>query len=129
MTCSVTTRGLLPEEEEKLYLGKRITKEIVNRLRKAGIKELIMKKATLINRVFAHDVVDPETGESLITIFAEGPTSRQLLAPGDTPGSTVLRVESQYIFNWDTRSFRPGIYVLRLTPSDGATRSVTLEIR
>ncbi len=58
-------RDLLPEKEEKLYLGKRITKEILVRLRKMGIKELTLKKATLINRVFANDVIDPETGEIL----------------------------------------------------------------
>jgi len=59
-------RGLLPEKEEKALFGKRITKGIVNRLRKAGIKELVFKKANLLNRVFANDVVDPGTGEILV---------------------------------------------------------------
>jgi len=59
-------RGFLPEKEEKLYLGKRITKEILKHLHKAHVDELILKKAALLNRVFAHDVVDPETGEILV---------------------------------------------------------------
>ncbi|TET06523.1 DNA-directed RNA polymerase subunit beta [Candidatus Dependentiae bacterium] len=60
-------RGMLPETYEKTLLGKRITKEIINRLQRAGIKELVLKKTSLLNRVFGGDVVDPESGE----IFAE----------------------------------------------------------
>jgi len=67
-------RGILPEKQEKLYLGKRITKEILKALHKAGINELVLKKASLLNRVFANDVIDPETGEVLVEqgqVFAD----------------------------------------------------------
>lgn len=59
-------KGMLPEKEEKLYLGKRITKEIVSRLVKAGIEYLPVRSTSLINRVFAKDVIDEKTGEILV---------------------------------------------------------------
>lgn len=55
--------GMLPEDKEKLFLGKRITKEIIQKLKKAGVDRLDLRKAVLINRVFGKDVIDTQTGE------------------------------------------------------------------
>lgn len=67
-------RGTLPEKQEKEFIGKRVSDALLARLHKAGIKQLSLRKASLLNRVFGKDVVDPETGEILIEqgqIFTE----------------------------------------------------------
>ena len=67
-------KGMLPEKEEKAFLGNRVTKDIMSRLAKAGIDRLILRKNSLLNRVFAKDVIDPDTGEILVEqgqIFTE----------------------------------------------------------
>ena len=67
-------KEMLPEKEEKAFLGNRVTKDIITRLGKAGIDKLVLRKASLLNRVFASDVIDPETGEILVEqgqIFSE----------------------------------------------------------
>ncbi|MBT3456186.1 DNA-directed RNA polymerase subunit beta [bacterium] len=60
-------RGMVPEKLEAAFVGKKITKDTIDRLEKAGVKKFIFKKVKLINSVFGKDVVDPDTGE----IFAE----------------------------------------------------------
>lgn len=70
-TCQVDDRligqriepGMLSEDKEKLFVGKRITKEIIQKLKKAGVDRLDLRKAVLINRVFGKDVIDAQTGE------------------------------------------------------------------
>ncbi len=67
-------KGMLPEKEEKVFLGNRVTKDIISRLAKAGIEKLVLRKNSLLNRVFAKDVIDSETGEILVEqgqIFTE----------------------------------------------------------
>ena len=67
-------KGMLPEKEEKAFLGNRVTKDIISRLGKAGIDKLILRKTSLLNRVFAKDVIDSDTGEILVEqgqIFTE----------------------------------------------------------
>jgi DNA-directed RNA polymerase subunit beta len=59
-------KGMLPEKEEKAFLGSRVTKDIITRLSKVDIDKLILRKASLLNRVFASDVIDPDTGEILV---------------------------------------------------------------
>lgn len=59
-------RGMLPEEFEKTFVGKRITKELLAKLKKADITALVLSKNSLLNRVFSKEVVDPNTGEILI---------------------------------------------------------------
>ncbi|MFZ5954046.1 MAG: DNA-directed RNA polymerase subunit beta [Candidatus Dependentiae bacterium] len=59
-------KGMLPESEEKPYLGLRVTKDVVARLLKAKIDRLILRQSSLFNRVFAKDVIDPLTGEILV---------------------------------------------------------------
>src|SRR5579863_7251597 len=59
-------RGMLPEEYEKTFVGKRITKELLAKLKKADIKKIVLAKNNLLNRVFSKEVTDPQTGEVII---------------------------------------------------------------
>jgi len=56
---------MLPEEIEPEFRGKRITKTMIERLKKRGVTYVALKKSNLLNRVFGDDVIDPETGEVL----------------------------------------------------------------
>ena len=59
--------GMLPGfKDEKDLVGKRITKDILAQLKKKKVDRIILSKATLLNRVFGSDVIDPETGEVII---------------------------------------------------------------
>lgn len=67
-------RDMLPEKLEESFLGKRITKDVLAKLRDANVKKLLLKKTSLLNRVFGRDVVDPDTGEVLVDqgqVFSE----------------------------------------------------------
>jgi len=67
-------KGMLPEKIEKKFLGRKITKDILKQLKAAKIKTLPLRKSSLLSRVFAKDLIDPETGEILIEqgqIFTE----------------------------------------------------------
>src|SRR5205814_6343504 len=59
-------KGMVPSNVEESFVGKRVTKELLAQLTKAGVKILTLKPESLIGRVFAKDVTDPETGEVLI---------------------------------------------------------------
>jgi DNA-directed RNA polymerase subunit beta len=59
-------KGMVPEEYNDALVGKRVTPEVIKFLRKNNIDRLSLRKASLINRVFGKDVVDPETGEVLV---------------------------------------------------------------
>lgn len=59
-------KGMLPEDVEKAYVGKRVTKTVIEKLKKADITQLILRKASLLNRVFGKDIIDPDTGEVLV---------------------------------------------------------------
>jgi len=59
-------KGMIPEKKEKGFVGRRITKELLNKLRDEGFSVLTLKESSLLNKVFAQDVVDPDTGEVLI---------------------------------------------------------------
>src|SRR3990167_4764196 len=54
---------MLPEGVKSEFIGKRLTKDAIKKLIKSGIEELLIKKTYLTNKVFAKDVVNPETGE------------------------------------------------------------------
>ncbi len=58
--------GMTELENEENFIGKRITKEIVARLKKAGIDRLILRKSHVLNRVIGADVVDPITGQIIL---------------------------------------------------------------
>jgi len=59
-------KGMIPVKLEADFIGKRVTKELLKDLQKAGIKQITYSDKNLLNRVFASDVVDEQTGEILI---------------------------------------------------------------
>ena len=52
---------MLPEGETE-FVGRRLTKESIKKLKKT-VSELVLKKSYLLNKILAKDVVNPETGE------------------------------------------------------------------
>ncbi|MFC1842134.1 DNA-directed RNA polymerase subunit beta [Candidatus Dependentiae bacterium] len=59
-------KGVLPEKLEKKFLGRRVTKDIIAKLKKANVDRLIVRSVSLVNRVLGKDLVDPQTGEILL---------------------------------------------------------------
>jgi len=59
-------KGMVPKDEEKSFLGRRVNADILAKLRKAGIKKLKLRSAGLIGSVLGRDVIDTDTGEVLI---------------------------------------------------------------
>lgn len=60
--------GALPEHlEAKFKVGRRITKAIIDKLKDEDISSLIVRKSSLVNKILAQDIVDPETGEVLVS--------------------------------------------------------------
>ncbi len=59
-------KGMLPGKLEDQYVGMRITKDILEKLKAAKVKELILTPGHVINKVAAADVMNPETGEIII---------------------------------------------------------------
>lgn len=57
--------GMVAAKFEKQFVGARVTKEILKRIHAEGIEGLLLKPQHLLNKVFAHDVSDPRTGEIL----------------------------------------------------------------
>lgn len=58
--------GMAEVADKSPYIGRPITKEVLSWFAKHGIKRLNIPLETLLNRIFARDVLDPETGEVLI---------------------------------------------------------------
>ncbi|MCL5436719.1 MAG: DNA-directed RNA polymerase subunit beta, partial [Candidatus Dependentiae bacterium] len=52
--------------DDSAYIGRPITKDTISWLKKRGIKQIALQSEVLLNRVFAQDVIDPETGEVLV---------------------------------------------------------------
>ncbi|MGE0206265.1 MAG: DNA-directed RNA polymerase subunit beta [Candidatus Babeliales bacterium] len=59
-------KGMIPDNVDQSFLGKRVTKEIVDALKKAKVDYVVLKHASIVNRVVGADVIDPETGEVII---------------------------------------------------------------
>lgn len=60
-------KGMLPSiKDEESYIGKRITEDILAKLRKAKVDRLVLKKSNLVNRVLASDIINPNTGEFIL---------------------------------------------------------------
>lgn len=59
-------KGMLPEKDEKGFIGVRVTRDVLAQLGKLGIKKLAMRSVSLLSRVLGKDLVDPDTGEVLI---------------------------------------------------------------
>lgn len=60
-------KGMVPEKEEKGFVGLRVTRDVLAQLAKAGVKKLTLRTTSVLNRVLAKDLVDAETGEVLLT--------------------------------------------------------------
>ena len=60
-------KGMVASKHEVDFVGKRITKELLELLKDGNIKRLALLETHLINRIFASDVTDEETGELLVS--------------------------------------------------------------
>lgn len=59
-------KGMLSENEEKPFVGRRVTPALVTDLKRLGVKKITLKSASLIGRVLVADLLDEETGEILL---------------------------------------------------------------
>ncbi|MEX0940060.1 MAG: DNA-directed RNA polymerase subunit beta [Candidatus Babeliales bacterium] len=59
-------KGMAPDKVGDSIFGKRVNAAIIERLKKADVDKIIIKKANLIGRVLGANVIDPDTGEVLI---------------------------------------------------------------
>ena len=59
-------RGMIPADQEKDFIGQRISSTLLARLQKNGITSLQLREQSLLNRVLGQDLIDQETGEILI---------------------------------------------------------------
>lgn len=60
--------ALSSDLEKKFSVGQRITKQLIEQLKKEGVKRLSVRKGSLVNRILAKDVIDSDTGEVLIPL-------------------------------------------------------------
>ncbi len=58
-------KGMVPTEHELAFVGRRLTKEIIGKLKAFKIDALMLLPDHLLNRIFAADVVDRNSGEIL----------------------------------------------------------------
>jgi len=58
-------KGMLPEEHEDVFVGRRLTKESLAKLKTLKIAKLTLTADHLLNRVFVEDVIDKKSGEVL----------------------------------------------------------------
>jgi len=59
-------KGMVPEDQERLFVGRRVTRDVLNKLTEEGIRHIKFKKTSLLNRIVGKDIIDPETGEILV---------------------------------------------------------------
>jgi DNA-directed RNA polymerase subunit beta len=59
-------KGMVPEQDEKDFVGRRITKDTLKKLQKLDIKKLSLKKNALLGRVAAKNIIDSNTGEIVV---------------------------------------------------------------
>ncbi len=57
--------GMLDKKSEARFAGRRVTQEMLDELKNAGIDRFELNQAQLLNKVFAKDVVASSTGEVL----------------------------------------------------------------
>ncbi len=58
--------GALPKKLEGKYkLGQRLTKALIDKLKKDGVSELLIRKSSVVNKILASDFIDPTSGEIL----------------------------------------------------------------
>ncbi len=58
-------KGMI-DKNEKDFIGRRLNKDLIDKLKKLGVKKILLKKVSLLNRVAGREVIDPETGEIII---------------------------------------------------------------
>ncbi|HBL98427.1 TPA: DNA-directed RNA polymerase subunit beta [Candidatus Dependentiae bacterium] len=58
--------GMADIPDDSPYLGRPITREALDWLKKTGIKRLELESESLLNRVFSNDVVSKDSGEILV---------------------------------------------------------------
>lgn len=59
-------KGMLPESEEKPFVGRRVTQAVLAEFKRLGIKKIDLKSSYLLGRVLVADLLDEETGEILL---------------------------------------------------------------
>ncbi len=68
-------KGMLPYlKDEDNFVGKRLTKDVIALLLRQDVNRIVLRKSNLLNRVFASDVINPQTGEFIVeqgAIFTE----------------------------------------------------------
>lgn len=57
--------GMVAAKHEADFVGKRVTKDLLKKIKDAGIKRISLLETHLVNRIFASDLIDSETGEVL----------------------------------------------------------------
>lgn len=62
-------KGMLSEALEEQFAGRRITKDLLEKLKHAGVRRLNLRQPSLSNRVVFEDIINPQTGE---IIFEQG---------------------------------------------------------
>lgn len=91
-------RGMTDLASEDAYVGKRLTKDLIKKLEKAGVDRLNLNKNILMSRVFGADVIDPKTGEIIVEqgeLFSEDVFER--IKPYKAL-TCILIVSSGYVF-------------------------------
>lgn len=91
-------RGMTDLPSEDAYVGKRLTKDLIKKLEKAGVDRLNLNKNLLMNRVFGSDAIDPKTGEIIVEqgeLFSEDVFER--IKPHKSL-TFILIVSSGYVF-------------------------------
>lgn len=56
-------KGMIDDKIGDQFVGMRVNADLLERLKKADVDKVVLKKSNLINRIFGSDVVDPETGQ------------------------------------------------------------------
>jgi len=59
-------KGMLDPKQESKFLGKRVTRDLFEKLKKAKITQLHVTPSQLVGRVLAKDIIDPDTGEIIL---------------------------------------------------------------
>ncbi len=90
-------KGMLDAHEDE-FVGRRVTKDLLAALEQLGIKKVVLKKSSLLNRVVGKPVVDPTTGEILVD-QGEVLTEHKLDLLGDIKNVSFDLIQSSgYVF-------------------------------
>jgi DNA-directed RNA polymerase subunit beta len=59
-------QGMLPEEHQAKFVGRRVTSTLISDLQKLKIDRIVLQDVALLNKVLRSDFIDQSTGELLI---------------------------------------------------------------